>query len=106
MVALMEEMQGQPVEVTLPLMLVVDDETSNRHLLKRLFQRDFQVTCIDNAFDALDLLAQAPFDIVLLDVMMPRMDGLEMLQRMRAKASLSDIPVILVTALTEAHHVV
>lgn len=106
MVAVLEELRGSPSELALPLMLIVDDELSNRHLLKRLFQHDFQITCVDNAEDALDLLAQAPFDIVLMDVMMPRMNGLEMLQRMRAKPSLSDVPVILVTALSETRYII
>lgn len=106
MVAVLEDARGETTEVTLPLMLIVDDEMGNRLLLKRLFQHDFQVTCVDNASDALDLLAQAPFDMVLLDVMMPRMNGLEMLRQMRAKASLMDVPVILVTALTESHYIV
>lgn len=106
MVAVLEELRGETSEVALPLMLIVDDEMGNRLLLKRLFQHDFQVTCVDNGYDALDLLAQAPFDMVLLDVMMPRMNGLEMLRQMRAKASLADVPVILVTALAENHYII
>jgi signal transduction histidine kinase len=106
MVAVLEELRGETSEVALPLMLIVDDEMGNRLLLKRLFQHDFQVTCVDNGFDALDLLAQAPFDMVLLDVMMPRMNGLEMLRQMRAKASLADVPVILVTALAENQYII
>jgi two-component system sensor histidine kinase/response regulator len=106
MVALMNEISSDASEVTLPLMLVVDDEPSNRLLLARLFQRDFQVTCVDNGQDALDVLAQAPFDLVLLDVMMPKMNGLEVLQRLRQKPATAEVPVILVTALAESRYIV
>ncbi|MCI0352509.1 MAG: hybrid sensor histidine kinase/response regulator, partial [Acidobacteriales bacterium] len=90
----------------LPLMLVVDDERGNRLLLKRLFEREFQVICVENGEDALDMLLQAPFDLVLLDVMMPIMSGLELLQRMRSKPALAEIPVILVTALAESRFII
>ena len=106
MVALMEEFRSETSEVTLPLMLIVDDEPSNRMLLTRLFQRDFQVTSVDNGQDALDVLAQAPFDLVLLDVMMPKMNGIEVLQRLRQKPATAEVPVILVTALTETRYIV
>lgn len=106
MVALMEDIMTDSSEVALPLMLVVDDEAGNRMLLKRLFQNQFQVTCVETGQDALDVLAQAPFDLVLLDVMMPKMNGLEVLQRLRQKSATADIPVILVTALTENRYIV
>jgi signal transduction histidine kinase len=87
-------------------MLVADDEPGNRQLLKRLFECDYRVTCVENGQDALDVLAQAPFDLVLLDVQMPIMNGLDVLQHMRRKPALADIPVILVTALADSQYVV
>lgn len=106
MVALLEDVSSDTSEVTRPLMLVVDDEQGNRLLLKRLFQEDFQVTCAENGVEALDYIAQAPFDLVLLDVMMPRMNGLEVLQHLRQKPATAELPVILVTALAENHYIV
>jgi DNA-binding response OmpR family regulator len=106
MLALMEDLETDAVEAPLPLMLVVDDEQGNRMLLKRLFEREFQVICAENGADALDLLVQAPFDLVLLDVMMPTMTGLELLQRMRSRPALAEIPVILVTALAENRFII
>jgi signal transduction histidine kinase len=106
MVALLEDLQTETSEVALPLMLVADDERGNRLLLKRLFEREFQVICVENGEDALDMLLQAPFDLVLLDVMMPIMSGLELLQRMRSKPALAEIPVILVTALAESRFII
>lgn len=106
MVALMEERETETVEAALPLMLVADDEKGNRLLLKRLFEREFQVVCVENGMDALDVLLQAPFDLVLLDVMMPGMSGLEVLQKMRSKPALAELPVILVTAMAETRFIV
>jgi signal transduction histidine kinase len=93
-------------EKTLPLMLVVDDEPGNVVLLQRLFQRHFQVMTANNGQDALDILVQAPFDVVLLDIMMPGMDGLEALGIIRSRPNLADIPVILVSALTDNEDIV
>lgn len=91
---------------TMPLMLVVDDEPANRNLLKRLFQQQFTVKAVGDGQTALDLLAQAPFDMVLLDIMMPEMDGLHVLEIMRGRPMTAEIPVILISALSGADDVV
>ncbi|HLU11144.1 MAG TPA: hybrid sensor histidine kinase/response regulator [Oceanobacillus sp.] len=106
MIALMDEREADAVETVLPLMLVADDEPSNRLLLQRLFEREFRVICVQNGREALDMLLQAPFDLVLLDVMMPVMNGIEVLQQMRSKPALAELPVILVTALAETRYIV
>jgi signal transduction histidine kinase len=102
----MDARETETVETELPLMLVADDEQGNRLLLKRLFEREFRVICVENGREALDMLLQAPFDLVLLDVMMPVMSGLELLQQMRSKPALAELPVILVTALAETRYIV
>lgn len=93
-------------EKTLPLLLVVDDEPDNVILFQRLFQRQFQVIAANNGQDALDILVQAPFDVVVLDIMMPGMNGLETLAAIRSKPNLADIPVILVSALADSDDIV
>jgi len=88
------------------LLLIVDDEPANLSLLKRLFEPRYRVMCVSSGQDALDLLAQAPFDLVLLDIMMPGMDGLETLRQIRSKPTIADLPVILVSAMSEVQDVV
>jgi signal transduction histidine kinase len=89
-----------------PLLLVVDDEPANLSLLKRLFEPHYRVMCVTRGQEALDLLAQAPFDLVVLDIMMPEMNGIETLSHIRSKANTADLPVILVSALSEVDDIV
>lgn len=86
----------------LPLVLVVDDEQTNIMLLERILRREYRVKPVQSAQAALDMLAQAPFDLVLLDIMMPEVDGLTTLQRIRANPKTEDIPVILISALASS----
>ncbi|MBU0986966.1 MAG: EAL domain-containing protein [Proteobacteria bacterium] len=83
--------------------LVVDDIASNRfilitHLKKQGFSNIIQA---ENGRQALDLLQKDRFDIVLLDVMMPEVDGFEVLEKMKADENLRNIPVIMITALDD-----
>jgi two-component system, sensor histidine kinase and response regulator len=89
----------------LPLILAVDDERSNLSLLERLFNGPYRVLSVTSGQDALDMLVQAPFDLVLLDIMMPGMTGLQVLQSMRDNPNTSDIPVILISALSDVQDV-
>jgi len=82
--------------------LVVDDNEVNRELLARRLQREnYAVAVAENGAKALDILGGRPFDVVLLDIMMPVMDGHEVLKRMKSSEALRHIPVIMVTALTD-----
>ncbi len=79
--------------------LVVDDILANVKLLEaRLTAEYFDVITASNGPDAIDICNRGLADIVLLDVMMPGMDGREMLHRMRADARYRDLPVIMMTA--------
>jgi two-component system, sensor histidine kinase and response regulator len=82
-------------------LLVVDDESANRALLERLFKRDFDVISAQDGCEALDILSQRPFDLVLLDIMMPQVSGLEVLRQIRETPEIADLPVILVSALSD-----
>jgi signal transduction histidine kinase len=82
--------------------LVVDDNRVNRMTLARtLEQQGHTVALAENGLQALQKLGQEPFDAVLLDILMPQMDGYELLARMKADAALRHIPVIVITALDE-----
>lgn len=85
-----------------PHVLVVDDVEDNRDLLRRrLMIAHFQVTEAKDGLECLATLDKERFDAVLLDFMMPGLDGFETLQRIRAKWSKTELPVIMVTARDE-----
>lgn len=82
--------------------LVVDDAELNRDLLSRRLRRDgHSVGVAVNGREALETLAREPFDVVLLDINMPEMDGYETLERLKADPALQHIPVIMITAVSE-----
>jgi diguanylate cyclase (GGDEF)-like protein len=79
--------------------LVVDDIADNRIILsRRLVRRGFEVVEADGGRVALELIAQQPFDLVLLDINMPDLDGISVLKTIRQSHSESTLPVIMVTA--------
>ena len=82
-----------------PRLLVVDDLADNRIILsRRLVRRGFEVVEADGGRVALELIAQQPFDLVLLDITMPDLDGISVLKTIRQSHSPSTLPVIMVTA--------
>ncbi len=85
-----------------PLVLAVDDERANLMLLERMFRHEYRIFCVQTAQEGLDMLAQAPFDLILLDIMMPDIDGLTSLKRIRANPMTEDLPVILISALSDS----
>jgi PleD family two-component response regulator len=88
-------------------LLIVDDLEENREILSRLFvRRGFEIVEAECGSQALRLAATNTFDCVLLDVIMPGMDGNETLRRLREKFTLSLLPVIMVTGMNETEHVV
>ncbi len=90
----------------IPRVLVVDDEAANRRLLSRILSQSMHMTEADSGQVALDWLSREPFDLVLLDIMMPGMTGLEVLERLRAEPTTADLPVILISALTDTDDIV
>jgi len=84
--------------------LIVDDVLDNQLLLESVlddagFDR---IETADSGHEALRLLAQSPIDLVLMDIMMPDLDGIETTRRIKADPALADIPVIMVTAKSES----
>ena len=88
-------------------LLVVDDDPANLDLLaRRLEQAGHEVVTADGGVEALRLIEDGEFDIVMLDVLMPEMSGLEVLDTIRRRRSESKLPVILATALGGSEDVV
>lgn len=86
--------------------LIVDDESYNRDLLCRILHANNSVTAVENGHEALKLLEEQPFDLVLLDIMMPGINGLKVLETMRQTPHLTDLPVILISALSHNEDIV
>jgi sigma-B regulation protein RsbU (phosphoserine phosphatase) len=89
-------------------LLVVDDNEDNRYTLTRRLMREgyTNLTTANDGQQALDLLSAGSFDLVLLDVMMPGLNGYDVLERMHADPRLRHIPVIMISALDEVDSVI
>ena len=82
--------------------LVVDDVADNREVLRRRLEREgHAVETAEHGRRALDLVAQRPYDLVLLDVLMPELDGYAVLDALKGNTATRDIPVIMLSALDE-----
>jgi len=87
--------------------LVVDDNEANRDLLRRRLKRQgYRVTVAEDGFRALELIQASEFDLVLLDIMMPRMNGYQVLEELKANPDLRHIPVLVISALDDLDSVV
>lgn len=87
--------------------LVVDDNRLNRLTLARgLEQQGYAVNTAENGREALEMLRSTSFELLLLDIMMPEMDGFQVLEEMKSDPGLRDIPVIVISALEEMDSVV
>jgi adenylate cyclase len=80
-------------------LLVVDDNEMNRDMLsRRLRKQGYEVDTAEDGYRALDMIAVGRFDLVLLDIMMPGISGLEVLQKLRETHTVADLPIIMATA--------
>jgi adenylate cyclase len=90
-----------------PLILVVDDNEMNRDMLERRLERqNYQTVSADNGQRALELLREQAFDLVLLDVQMPKMTGYEVLETAKNDPQLRNIPIIMISAVDDLDSVV
>ncbi len=85
-----------------PLIMIVDDIEENLQLLAtHLFQHGYEVALAESGFSALELLQEVQPDLILLDIMMPGMDGVETCQQIKSNDTYKDIPIIFLTAKTD-----
>ena len=89
-------------------LLVVDDNEDNRYTLTRRLNREGykNLSVASNGREALDKLKAQPFDLVLLDIMMPDMNGYDVLEQVKATPALRDIPIIMISSLDEIESVI
>src|SRR5262245_54048239 len=101
-------MSGSSANAAEAALLVVDDNEDNRYTLTRRLRREgyTNITTANTGREALELLRRQHFDLVLLDIMMPDLDGYEVLEQLKGDAALRDIPVIMISALEEVDSVI
>jgi DNA-binding response OmpR family regulator len=92
-------MHSNDEHVRRPSVLLIDDEPEFARLMDRALRDDFTVTTAADGLDGYALLCQDHPDVVLLDVMMPLIDGWSVLQKIRSNRAVSNVPVIVVTGL-------
>jgi class 3 adenylate cyclase len=98
---------ARPVAPASGSLLVVDDEPLNRDLLVRRLERvGYRVTAAEDGPSALRAIGESEYDLVLLDILMPGMSGLEVLDAIRRLYSASDLPVVMATALGKSEDTV
>ncbi|MGB5085380.1 MAG: adenylate/guanylate cyclase domain-containing protein [Methylocystis silviterrae] len=101
------EAEADSLAVQPSRILVVDDNASNRELLKRRLERQgHSVALAENGSCSLEMLRQAPFDLILLDLLMPDISGFDVLSILKSDPDLRDIPVIVISALNEIDSIV
>jgi putative two-component system response regulator len=81
-----------------PKILVVDDAPENLMVLEAILAKDYSLKLFNDSSEALEYAFANPPDLILLDVMMPKIDGFEMCRRLKANPKLSDVPVIFITS--------
>jgi DNA-binding response OmpR family regulator len=88
------------------IVLVVDDEDMTRKLLRLMLERDgFTILEAEDGQQALEVIAESKPDIVILDVMMPNMDGFTTCQELRSQPETAELPIILLSARSQAEAV-
>jgi len=90
--------QSQPFAANNPRLLIVDDERINLELFNRIFEYDYDLHLASTGEEALEALRLQAYDAVLLDIMLPGMNGFEVLRHIRADAATADLPVIMISA--------
>jgi len=88
-------------DITKPKILIVDDEPFNVELLEGYLSEDFDILKAYNGTEALLIAGTNPPDLIILDIMMPGLNGYEVCRRIKADGKTISIPIVIVTALNE-----
>jgi two-component system sensor histidine kinase/response regulator len=96
-----------PSDTKIADILIVDDTFSNQDLLSSMLKRyGYTARVADNGYSALEIIRQQPPDLILLDVMLPDMDGYAVCKTLKDDDRLRDIPVIFISALNDTEHII
>lgn len=88
-----------------PQILVVDDDGLNLSILNDMLGEDYEITSARSGLEALNCLEKGSFDLIIMDVMMPHMSGYELTRIIRERFSMSDLPILLLTARTRVEDI-
>ncbi|MGN1387871.1 MAG: ATP-binding protein [Bacillus sp. (in: firmicutes)] len=104
-----QEIAAREVSVTMngnrARILVVDDDSVNLKVMKRLLSEQYDIHTASNGKEALTLLNKGDWDLVITDVMMPNMSGYELSQKIRGRYSITELPILLLTARSQPEDV-
>ncbi|MCP4106878.1 MAG: response regulator [Desulfobacteraceae bacterium] len=90
-----------------PHILITDDFPNNIQIVEAILKKEgYQISMAYNGLDALKAIEKSPPDLILMDIVMPEMDGYETCKRLKASEKTKDIPLIFLTARTETDHVI
>ena len=82
--------------------LIIDDDKVNQDILFKAFsQKDYEVICVYNSLSSIEKVIEHKPDLIILDILMPGLNGFEILQMMKEESIIPNIPVIVLTALRE-----
>jgi putative two-component system response regulator len=84
-----------------PKILVVDDAPENLMIMESILSKDYSLKTIKDSSEALEYAFANPPDLILLDIMMPKIDGFEFCRRLKANSKVADVPVIFITSKTD-----
>lgn len=88
------------------ILIVDDDEINSKMLAKRLSKRGHEVTTVSSGYECLEYIQNEIPDLILLDILMPELSGIEVLESLRKTYSAIDIPIIMVTSKSDASDIV
>jgi CheY-like chemotaxis protein len=89
---------------TLPTVLLVEDHVDSRQMYAEFLRANYTVVEADDGIAAWEMMRETPPDIVVTDLALPRMDGFELMARMRADERLRDVPIIALSGYSGADH--
>lgn len=107
MTTMTSRMKEPDLEHTTGHVLIVEDEPDQQELLRfNLSREGYQVSCVDNGRQALEMIRHQQPDLVVLDLMLPGIDGLEVCKQLRREMATANVPIVMLTAKAEDSDVV